>query len=101
MSDEIVVEPRPPARRQRRSPLAVLLTKVAAEHPNEDVRIREYETNEAARVACYKLRAGIRAPHSRPEGRWEFFYGDITGSPKFGVWAHFYPPTPPPAPDTE
>lgn len=101
MSDDIVVEPRPPARRRRRSPLAELLTKVAAEHPDEDVRIRTYSTRQAARVACYKLNAGIRAPHSRPEGRWEFFYGDIDGSERSGVWTHYYPPAPAAAPDTE
>lgn len=100
MSGDIVVEPRPGPRR-RRSPLAELLTQVAAEHPDEDVRIREYTSNESARVACYKLNAGIRAPHGRPEGRWEFSYGDIAGSAKSGVWAHYYPPTPAPAPDTE
>jgi hypothetical protein len=74
--------------------LAALLVEVATTAPDTDVRIREYASNEAARVACYKLRSGIRAPHSRPEGRWEFFYGPIADSDKHGVWVHFYPPAP-------
>lgn len=88
----IVVEPRPP-RRPRRSPLAILLGEIARDHPDTDVRMRDYKTSEAARVACSKLRAGIRAPHDRPVGRWEFFHGPIAGSDRFGVWAHFSPPT--------
>lgn len=91
----MVVEPRPP-RRTRHSPLAALLVEIARDHPDTDVRMQEYGTNEAARVACYKLRAGIRAPHGRPEGRWEFSYGAVKGTTKFAVWAHFYPPTPDP-----
>jgi hypothetical protein len=96
-----VVEPRP-GRRPRPSPLSDLLVQVATKHPDEDVRIREYGSAEAARVACYKLKAGLRGQR-RPEGRWEFFYGPIADGPaaadstpvagaRHGVWAHFYPP---------
>lgn len=98
-----MVEPGPPSRprNSRRSPLADLLIEVATDHPDKDVRIRDYPTKEAARITAFKLREGIRAPHSRPEGRWEFKHGPIADSTRFGVWAHFYPPGSDPAPDTE